>query len=119
VLPGLQIEAKGQQSLIEVRFGPNTASVTLVEPDTLAMGVLGRIQQITQYRRRPFAPLRFGSAEAWPYIQVSSPTNSALLIHAYRVDRPTFWQRTRDDWVIGIVMLFLGGVLGYIVNVIT
>ena len=44
---------------------------------------------------------------------------TATLVNNYRTERPSFWQRTRDDWIIGVVMLLLGGVLGYFVNQIT
>ena len=36
---------------------------------------------------------------------------SAILINAYRADRPSFWQRTRDDWAVEAVML------GYWINI--
>jgi len=49
--------------------------------------------------------------------------NTAVLINVYRAARPTFWERTRDDWAIEGVMLLvgavLGGVIGYWVNTIT
>jgi hypothetical protein len=44
---------------------------------------------------------------------------SAFLINAYRTERPDFWQRTRDDWVVGAVWALIGGVIGYFVNQIT
>lgn len=42
--------------------------------------------------------------------------SSAVLINAYRAERPTFWQRKRDDLLINAVALVLGGVIGYFVN---
>lgn len=118
LLPELEIEGRGQ-SAIDVRLGPNTASVTLVEPDTLTEGILSRIRRIAGARRRRLPLVSVRGAHGYPYFQVSIPTSSAVLINAYRADRPSFWQRTRDDWFIGTVMLLLGGVLGYIVNMIT
>jgi hypothetical protein len=54
-----------------------------------------------------------------PQRKNSSGARKAVLINAYRADRPSFWQRTRDDWIIGVAMLLLGGVLGYLVNQLT
>lgn len=42
--------------------------------------------------------------------------SSAVLINAYRADRPTFWHRKRDDLMINVVMLALGAVLGAVVT---
>ena len=53
------------------------------------------------------------------YWSKSSNRHYTSLVNAYRKDRPTFWQRSRDDWIVGVVMLLLGGVLGYLVNQIT
>lgn len=40
--------------------------------------------------------------------------SSAVLINAYRAERPTFWQRKRDDLIINAVSLLLGAILGVI-----
>lgn len=45
--------------------------------------------------------------------------SSAILVNADFVERPSFWRRTRDDWVIGVVMALVGGVLGYVVNALS
>ncbi|MER7506028.1 hypothetical protein AB0L05_41920 [Nonomuraea pusilla] len=45
--------------------------------------------------------------------------SGAILINAYQSDRPTFWQRKRDDIVIAFVSFWLGGLLGWFVNQIS
>jgi uncharacterized membrane protein YczE len=44
---------------------------------------------------------------------------SARVINAYRADRPTFLQRTRDDWVVELVCVAIGLVAGYILGRLT
>jgi hypothetical protein len=85
--------------VVSVVLSATEAHVKLTEPEVLTEGVLSRIQRITQPRRRRFPPLKFRPRGVFPYVQVSvASDSSAVLINAYRVDRPSFWQRTRDDW---------------------
>jgi hypothetical protein len=42
-----------------------------------------------------------------------------IIINAIRSERPTYWQRTRDNWLIGIATTILGVVLGYILGKLT
>lgn len=38
------------------------------------------------------------------------------MINAPRADRPTYWQRTRDIWVVGVITALLGAVVGYLLG---
>ena len=121
-------------SVVDVVFSPTMARVTLLEPNTLTLGVLNRIQQVTTPHVRRWVP-RFHLLRAVALTllyrrgNVTSPLSKsgAVLINAYRTDRPTFWQRTRDDWIVGAVWAvvgvvlggIVGGVIGYWVNTIT
>jgi hypothetical protein len=104
-----------------LRIGDWVATLAIVFP-----GVLVMIFDLSGIDLLDHAMLVFGglilgalmiSLLAWT--KNSSVSRKAVLINAYRADRPSFWQRSRDDWVIGVVMLLLGGMLGYLVNQIT
>jgi hypothetical protein len=43
----------------------------------------------------------------------------AILVNAYLVDRPPFWRRTRDDWIVQIIGGALFLVLGFFLGRIT
>lgn len=43
----------------------------------------------------------------------------AVIINAMRADRPTYWQRTRDIWQVGIATAILGAVVGYVLGKFT
>jgi hypothetical protein len=112
-LPDVAMTGTNGTTAVAVKLGRAEASVQLTEPNTFTEGTLARIQRITKQRRR--IPL----GQVTPTPSTAPLRSSARLINAYRGDRPTFWQRTRDDWIIGVVMLLFGGVLGYLVNQIT
>lgn len=38
------------------------------------------------------------------------------MINAPRADRPTYWQRTGDMWVVGVITALLGAVAGYLLG---
>ncbi|MFG3441275.1 hypothetical protein ACGF0J_28835 [Nonomuraea sp. NPDC047897] len=97
---------QGSAARLDVRLDRGAAALVLTEPDTRSYGIAFRIDEICAARRRG----RFG----WPFRQ-----DGAHLINAYRRDRPSFFQRTRDDWITGSVMAAVGGVIGYFVNEIT
>lgn len=114
---------------VQVTLSLTEASVTLTQPDTHTLGVLSRIQQVSREGRRwgpgvvlvqVLAAIVIAAFTS-KSIRTARPLTAsrAVLINAYRADRPSFWRRSRDDWIIGAVMLLLGGVLGYFVNVIT
>ncbi|MEV1198456.1 hypothetical protein [Microbispora rosea] len=131
------------ETKIEVVLSSREAKVALVEPDTLTLGVLGRIQQVARGCRRMWSlsPASVnvagklsdssvtrrsaGSAvavigeEVAVWLVTARLRSSAMIINALRSDRPTFWQRTRDDWIIGAVMAVVGGFIGYLVNELT
>lgn len=62
----------------------------------------------------------FTSVLIFPRLMKRDPPRSARLVNAYQSDRPTFWRRTRDDWVVeiivGLVFLVLGFVLGKVTS---
>lgn len=42
-----------------------------------------------------------------------------VIINAPQADRPTYWQRTRDIWQVGIVTTIFGVVVGYVLGKFT
>ncbi|MCO6000138.1 hypothetical protein [Actinoallomurus rhizosphaericola] len=128
-LPGVEMTATDGTIGVGVRLKRNEAIVIVAEPTSLTEGVLSRIQRITKPRRRAVTAVRYdmpgGPKIAIRPISAKTPVvrSSALLINDYRENRPTFWERTRDDWIVGavwcVVGLVLGGVIGYWVNTIT
>ncbi|GAA1612425.1 hypothetical protein GCM10009733_005580 [Nonomuraea maheshkhaliensis] len=54
------------------------------------------------------------------WLKATRNGGSAHLINTYEVDSPTFFQRTRDDWIVGAIWAAVGalagGVIGYFVN---
>jgi type IV secretory pathway TrbD component len=42
-----------------------------------------------------------------------------LIINVYRADRPSFFRRTKDDWVVEISVMIVGLILGYIIGRVT
>lgn len=38
------------------------------------------------------------------------------MINAPRADRPTYWQRTRDMWLVGVITALLGAVVGHLLG---
>jgi hypothetical protein len=42
-----------------------------------------------------------------------------VIINDMRVDRPTYWQRTRDIWQVGIATATLGAIVGYVLGKFT
>ena len=42
--------------------------------------------------------------------------SEVLVINAYRADRPSFFRRTRDDWIVEIVVMFIGLLLGFLIG---
>lgn len=126
-LPDVAMTGTNGKTAVGVKLGEGEASVHLIEPTTFTEGTLSRILRLTKPRRRIVSPVKFNT-EAGPRMvlfatRATSVLSSAVLINAYRDERPTFWQRTRDDWIIAVVMLLLGavlgGVIGYWVNTIT
>lgn len=127
-LPDLVMTAQRPDSStgVMVDLGARVASVKVAEPDTHIEGVLSRIQRITEPRQRGLLSLAKNPEVGWmavflkPRVAAKTVTiSSAVLVNAYRDDRPTFWERRRDELLINAVTLVLGAVLGYLVNVIT
>jgi hypothetical protein len=149
-----------RSSEIEVRLGPNSATVELVEPDTLTTGILVRISNICKPRQRLMRSMlpKWGS---YPWFGLFTPAvlviagvtmgnlpdanagkwevantivaviagilvvalvsvgifvrrPRVILINAPRASRPTYWDRTRDMWWVGIVTALLGVLIGYV-----
>jgi hypothetical protein len=46
-------------------------------------------------------------------------SNKVIIINALKTDRPSYWDRTRDIWVVGIITAVAGAVLGYALGKIT
>jgi hypothetical protein len=122
-LPDVAMTGTNGKTAVGVKLGEAEASVHLIEPTTFTEGTLSRIQRLTKPRRRIVSPVKYNT-DAGPklvFFATTAPSvrSSAILINADSADRPSFWRRTRDDWIIAVVMLLLGGVLGYLVNTIT
>jgi hypothetical protein len=140
-LPDVAMTGTDGKTAVSVKLGEGEASVHLIEPTTFTEGTLSRILRLTKPRRRIFSRIKFDTktgprmvvfttrmallaTRMVPFpVSVTGVLSSAVLINAYRDERPTFWQRTRDDWIVAVVMLLLGamlgGVIGYWVNTIT
>jgi hypothetical protein len=95
--------------------------------ETLAsLGAIGGVLALVGYISPLLTPLFSIVAIAAVFFVLfarNRRVSSAIVVNAYRKDRPSFWQRTRDDWVVATVMLVLGaivgGFVGYWVNQIT
>lgn len=126
-LPDVSMAVWDGKTKVEVKLGESEASVRLTEPTTFTLGTLSRIEKLARQRRRLVAPVKYNTAAGPRVVLVATRApkvrSSAVLINANRSERPTFWQRARDDWIIAVVMLVLGavigGVVGYWVNTIT
>lgn len=142
-LDWLTITASRDGQQLRVRLSGTSAVVELTEPTMLLYGVASRVSVICQryarFWKRAQPPgvdspellrrqkrmqrmvgglpvFAAGPLDLWAWRRLKS---SARLVNAYRVDRPTFWQRKRDDLFINAASLALGGVIGYIVNELT
>jgi hypothetical protein len=45
--------------------------------------------------------------------------SEVLVINAYRADRPSFFKRTRDDWIVEVIVMLMGLLLGFIIGHLT
>ena len=152
---------------ITVDFTQNAAYVNLVEPDTHAFGVVVRIKNICDQKRRfsrilyrdkgrililggiisiiaytaIYAGFNGGTKSAkspWTGVWLNDIVPLLLLsmipiglgirylgkrrvaiINALRADRPGYWKRTGDMWVVGIITALLGAIIGYFLGKIT
>jgi hypothetical protein len=160
--PGAQ---RSRPTQIEVRLASRAATVELVEPDMLTAGILARIRQVCEPRRRLWRSLAPKSgavmflfflplllASAWGFTSANlpgakegrwGPANTAVaataaalivaslvvgmfarqprvtVINAPRASRPTYWQRTRDGWVVGVVTGVIFTAVGYLLGKLT
>lgn len=61
----------------------------------------------------------FAIAICWTTFYLLARRASAIIVNAYQADRPTWWQRNRDNVLVSAVSLLLGGIIGYYVNQIS
>ena len=46
-------------------------------------------------------------------------TSRVIIINALRADRPGYWKRTGDTWIVGVITAVLGALIGYFLGQIT
>jgi hypothetical protein len=61
-----------------------------------------------------FSSVLFGLLRSWEHAK-----GSATIVNAYSSERPTFLQRTRDDWIVHLIVATVFLILGFIIGWLT
>jgi hypothetical protein len=123
-----QVTVVAAAGRVRLTLTPVEASISVVEPNLTDRGMVGEVLRIA-LRRRAWSlfirsALSSGKVGRPVLMDILSDKGSiersgAIIFTQTKQEAPPFWLRKRDDILIAIVSLLVGGAIGYLVNMFT